>query len=331
MLLTYIKYVLSAGVIVTVLYYISKVDFSQIVDLLVSQPYLMLIILCTSGCSYLLATIAWAASFSDQGRPYLPSILQLFAIRLAGESISILTPLNIVGGELSKFYLLRQRQLDYDEILQSLVHSRWYLILSYGGIALTTLILLCVLHSLKSLILILLITLLFVLITSRYQLVTHIWRRLNGSLRERVSVIAHKIGSRVGLPPLKMERLKIGKIQKAKILTFSIAHWIVGMTEVYFILQFIDVDITWLGALTFEMGTLIIRSLGAFVPGQIGIEEYGNRLMLSILHIDSLEIWLGVSIIRRTRQIIWILLGLLSYCILLNTIKWKSFLLPTSI
>ena len=95
----------------------------------------------------------------------------------------------------------------------------------------------------------------------------------------------------------------------------SCLHWIVGSLEFYFILLFLGVKTTVAKALLVDMGVIVFKSAGAFIPGQIGIEEYGNKVMLGIIGIAGGTIWITVSILRRARQLAWILLSLLVYFI----------------
>ena len=62
-----------------------------------------------------------------------------------------------------------------------------------------------------------------------------------------------------------------------------------------------------LDAVVIEMGVLGFKAAGSMVPGQIGVEEYGNKVMLNLAGILSNEIWLTVSLLRRGRQVFWLL------------------------
>jgi len=89
----------------------------------------------------------------------------------------------------------------------------------------------------------------------------------------------------------------------------SLLHWFGGATEFFLILTFLGVDASFLACLAIEVGIICFRAMGAFVPGQIGVEEYANRLMLSLAGVPGAELWISVSIIRRARQLFWIAAG----------------------
>jgi hypothetical protein len=64
-------------------------------------------------------------------------------------------------------------------------------------------------------------------------------------------------------------------------------------------------------ALLIDNGIMVVKSIGSFVPAQIGVEEYGNKLMLSIIATSSATLWLGYTILRRLRFVIWIIISMI--------------------
>jgi hypothetical protein len=66
------------------------------------------------------------------------------------------------------------------------------------------------------------------------------------------------------------------------------------------------VNISVIDAISMEVGVSLFKSLGAIVPGQIGIEEYGNKIMLDVVAVKGNEIWFVVSLVRRSRQLFWL-------------------------
>lgn len=64
------------------------------------------------------------------------------------------------------------------------------------------------------------------------------------------------------------------------------------------------------------MGIVLFKTAGVFIPGQIGIEEIGNKIMLGLIGIPDTDIWVTVSILRRSRQLFWIAFGLAAYLII---------------
>ena len=57
------------------------------------------------------------------------------------------------------------------------------------------------------------------------------------------------------------------------------------------------------------MGVSLFKTIGMIVPAQIGVEEYGNKVMLDVIGVVSNEIWLVVTLMRRGRQLFWLLIA----------------------
>ncbi|MEO6758714.1 MAG: lysylphosphatidylglycerol synthase domain-containing protein, partial [Saprospiraceae bacterium] len=99
-------------------------------------------------------------------------------------------------------------------------------------------------------------------------------------------------------------------------------HWILGGMEFYFILRFLGLPATLTQGILVDMGVVFFKAAGAFVPGQIGIEEYGNKVMLAMVGMVGAHVWIAASILRRARQLFWIAFGLVVYFIMSK--KWGT-------
>ena len=71
-----------------------------------------------------------------------------------------------------------------------------------------------------------------------------------------------------------------------------------------------------LDALLVDQGVLVLKSFGAFIPGQLGVEEFSNKVMLSIVGIKATGLWVAASIVRRSRQLFWIIVSGLLFIII---------------
>jgi len=90
-----------------------------------------------------------------------------------------------------------------------------------------------------------------------------------------------------------------------------------GAGEIYLILECLGIPIGLINATVVDMGIVVVKSLGSFVPGQIGVEELGNKWMLEIAGVTG-SVWIAVSILRRGKQLVWILIAALFYFIIRN-------------
>jgi len=90
-------------------------------------------------------------------------------------------------------------------------------------------------------------------------------------------------------------------------------HWIIGSLEFYYILKFLGVSVQPIHGLIVDMSVIVLKSIGAFIPGQLGIEEIANKLLLHMIGITGGSIWLSASLLRRGRQLTWVALGFIFY------------------
>jgi len=62
---------------------------------------------------------------------------------------------------------------------------------------------------------------------------------------------------------------------------------------------------------------MVFKAIWAFVPGQIGIEEYASKMMLEFVNVPGSGVWITVSILRRARQIFWIGAGFIAFLVIM--------------
>ncbi len=72
-------------------------------------------------------------------------------------------------------------------------------------------------------------------------------------------------------------------------------HWVFGAMEFFVIFTTLGLNVTVMGAIAVEMGVGVFKTLGSVIPGQLGIEEYGNKVMLDLIGVQSNEVWLPRS------------------------------------
>jgi hypothetical protein len=85
------------------------------------------------------------------------------------------------------------------------------------------------------------------------------------------------------------------------------------------ILHLLGLDIPYLSCIEIEVGVMVFKAIGAFVPGQIGIEEYASKLMLELTGVPGSGVWITVSILRRARQLFWICVGFIALMAIIRT------------
>jgi len=97
-------------------------------------------------------------------------------------------------------------------------------------------------------------------------------------------------------------------------------NWPLGVLEIYVLMQFLQHPISFADAWLFDSVAQLVRAGTFFIPANIGTLE-GSLVLLGASLTGSLELGLAISVIRRVKDILWILLGLL--------IWWLFSLRPT--
>lgn len=327
-----IKTGLFATIFVLMVIFISRVDFQLVFAYIRSLGVAIIAIIMATFGAYMLATRAWQICLGSDHK-FRTSIWDLFAIRQIGEALTLINPTNIIAGEASKVYMLGSFGIRRNKATHSIIISRLLIITSYLMLTAFSLSVLFTQSFENSNLKIVLVVLISGLIAAQLFSFRVATGRL--SISKIISPIIYLIPS----SGLKDKLIKgINNVQilldddhrkKKHILIcafiFSMLHWILGTFEFFIILNGLDIQSTFLDAMVLEAGVMFFKSIGGFIPGQLGIEEYGNKLMLGFLGIPSLEIWMAVSILRRARQIFWLVLGILLLVVISKKYNWKFY------
>lgn len=302
-----------ATVLLSVFLY--RVDFDKVYRSLMEVGANFWWIILVTGLAYSMATVAWMLCFKTHYSK-LP-FTKLFAYRQIGETLALINPTNIVAGESSKIYLIKNIGINTDEGFVSIMLSRVLI-----AVSLLALLLVCIggyfedfvtsedqlhWHLISVLLLFLLVAWFFIALVSKKLFVYRFWSRIDRLINSKFT---NKLSVKIQEMNLQLSTFYQGN--KAKILVafiLSALHWVMGAVEFYLILNFIDMDVSFFDAMMIEMGVTVIKNFGAFIPGQIGIEEYGNKLMLDFVGATTPGLWVTVSILRRARQLFWVFIG----------------------
>jgi len=314
----YLKAALTILVLIFLGFFVRATDWQGVMKSIQEVGFNFLILLLITALSAWLSVVAWRYCLPKEADKI--SGWKLFWIRQIGENVAILNPTSVIGGEAMKIFMLRELGVEKRQALHSILLSRaltvisqilmlliagvWFLSISVDNFS--------SLGNHWILISAIPVALFGILYILRHRL----FKDLCKALLLRLGLLNHYLKTRSFVAELWLElRAFYRENRRAMLLSFlaSCLHWIVGAMEFYFILLFLGVKTTIAKALLVDMGVIVFKSAGAFVPGQIGVEEYGNKVMLAIIGIAGETIWITVSILRRARQLTWILLSLLVY------------------
>jgi len=307
-----IKVILLLLVLAFIVQFIRHTNFEEIGSYLKQMPFTFLGVIGLSFFAYLSATISWRLCLGEDSAK--ASLGQLFMIRHVGEMLSVFNPASVVAGETLKAHYLKKQGVSSQNSISSILMSRVLIILSAFLLMLLSSIYLIVrtYGTSKNLAFVYLgvITLGgFGYLLARFLLHSRLY--LARSTRKMQARFGKKyISDKLYASIEEINRTSFifynhnrSKFNLAFLL--SIIHWILGAAEFYLILKTLGFEISLFNAIAIEMGVILFKTIGAVVPGQVGVEEYANKIMLGIVGIGSNEVWLVVSIMRRARQLFW--------------------------
>ncbi|WP_343560200.1 lysylphosphatidylglycerol synthase transmembrane domain-containing protein [Sphingobacterium sp.] len=319
-----IKAVFLLLILTSLIIFVVHSDFSALKKELSTVGYRFIFIIFTTFIAYFFGTLAWWVCLGPSKKRI--NIFELFAVRQIGETVGLFNPTSIIAGDLLKAELITRYEIPLQQGLGSVTISRITAILSQLSIFLLTMIWL-MLSPLKNEVIrytghaiyvICVILLLFVVLIFYWLISTKIPPKNTPTDTTFISKAKNQLQKL--LWDTKDFYQKQNKIFWYSYLLFAI-HWLIGSLEFYLVLKFLDVDVKVIHGLILDMSVILFKSAGAFIPGQLGVEEISNKLLLNMIGIAGGSIWLSVSLLRRGRQVFWSTIGAIFYlCIKRKTI-----------
>ncbi|MFQ5766341.1 MAG: lysylphosphatidylglycerol synthase transmembrane domain-containing protein [Rhodospirillales bacterium] len=89
----------------------------------------------------------------------------------------------------------------------------------------------------------------------------------------------------------------------------ALANWLLGVVEIYLTLMFVGRPVSWADAWIIEAVAQLVRTGTFFIPASIGAQE-GAFLLVCGAITGSPSVGVAVSVVRRLREVIWIVWGL---------------------
>lgn len=94
-------------------------------------------------------------------------------------------------------------------------------------------------------------------------------------------------------------------------LGFFFLGWLCHGLEVYLIFYLLGHPLSLLTSLGLDALAILITSMGFFIPGNLGIQDGGNVLLVIGLHLKAI-VGVTFSVIRRLREAFWLAVGLIA-------------------
>lgn len=266
---------------------------------------------------FIAATLAWRTTLTVKRI----SFAQLLAARLAGDSVNHLTPTATLGGEVLRARLVDER-LGREESTASVSLAKFaetagQLVFVLAGL----LIILPELHVLGSGRMWLLVGVALCGLG-----IMALARLLDRGLFAVAAETAHRLGIARGwrarhsgtLAAIDTRirnsiRQRPGDLARS-VLWFAFA-FAVSVIEVWLVMYFLGVPVSWSAALGIEVLSVIVDAVFFFMPGKLGTQEGGKMLAVTLFGLPP-DKGLAMGFIRRGRELFWDGIGLAVYALM---------------
>ena len=302
-------------VMVLVVRFVASVDFSALGDLLRKTPVMLPLVVLMSFISYAASNVAWSLCLSVGGERSLP-FWRLFIYRLIGDMLAPFNPTGVVAGETVKVMLMRRDGISVEHALSSVLTHRGLVILANVLMTIVAIFYILMGSAIRGtrgiLVALGTVAVMALIFYGLFRLLVH--------PRLLIGRTVDSIARRTHWSFLSEERIRktyAANLEAARFfhrhkrrfcltLGLCMVHWVLGAMEFFVIFTTLGLDVTVMSAIAVEMGVGVFKTLGSVIPGQLGIEEYGNKVMLDLIGVQSNEVWLAASLMRRGRQLFWL-------------------------
>lgn len=294
----------------------SSVDLAAVGEQLQQvAPALALAILAAYFLAFLIDTMSWQLTLPsiDMGSVWL---WRLWRIRMAGEALNSALPMASLGGEPAKVLMLKRRHgIGLPEATASLVMART---INLIGLIMFLVVALALAlgddrlpenaktASATGLAALLIGVAGFFVVQSRGVSSWLLGLFSKGRLASRVgSVIGHirELESRFAAFYARTP----GRFALAVIL--ALINWIVGTVELWLTMRAVGVPVSFADAVIIEGVTQLVRTGAFFIPLSLGAQE-GAIVLIAGSLTGSPSAGLAAALVRRARELLWIVWGL---------------------
>lgn len=293
---------------------IRKIGISSIIDNMSSLGFRFIPIFAIGFIWYLFYTFAWSQFLQrlSNGIPFW----KLFRIKISGEAVNTLTPVNFLGGDPLRIHLLK-KNFETTEGAASVVvdrtlHSVATLLVIIFGITASFIMIEGLPANIKfgvpMVVLVAVIFMAFILV-HQHKGFFSLFMSLCIRLRIKKSFSEKTIAR---FEELDEHIIDFYKTNRRGFLIALACHTVgrfLGIIEIYAIGKCVSDEFTIFTALVLCALSPMINAVFTFVPGALGIMEGAYSGVLYLLHLDP-AIGITIQITKRVRAALWILLGL---------------------
>lgn len=245
-----------------------------------------------------------------------PSLLQVFAIRAAGEAVNGITPTAYLGGEPLKAWLLQQHGVPLVPGLASVLISKTALMVTQGGFVFLGVLI--ALHRWRSEIPLPAAAVLGLLLGGvTFGLIIGVQRR--GLFGILLGISRRWSGREALLASWEADLLALDEhlrgFYKTRVHDFLVCcglhflGWVVGTWEVFLTLWLLGEPVDFLIAFSIEALSGVAKLAAVIVPGSVGVQEGGQVVIFAAFGLTA-PLAVTFSLLRRGRELLWIGFGM---------------------
>jgi uncharacterized membrane protein YbhN (UPF0104 family) len=295
-------------------YLIEQADPARLLQNARTIVWGMLLVIALAGISHIVKTWAWRLALLGEAKKV--SFWRTLALRLISEAIGQLGFVGLVFGESARVALLGP-EVQISSAISSVTLDRGLFIATgavviIGGILVATLgVVISGAMRLYALLFVLSLLCLLVLAVLTIQ---KGWPLFSGIARAagRIPWLRNwLIGKKTVIESAEREFLRFHRQAPGAFwgsLLLNVATHLLAITEVYLILLFLGVQVSFVGALILESLTKLINVIGAINPGNLGTYEGGNMVIGKLVGLNGAQ-GLTLGLCRRFRAIFWAIVG----------------------
>lgn len=248
-----------------------------------------------------LDTLGWRYTLRPSARAQIPWV-RLFRARLAGEAVNYVTPAGSIGGEPVKAVLLFRRfGVPMADGMASVIVAKTTFALSMLLFVVVGLGVAAATHALPVLML-----KWFWGVLGMLSFLLGLFVLVQFLKPSRRFTALHEWGQSIRSLYLQSPRAVLGSFG------FHFLGWVAGVGEVYLILHFLRIPVSFATAFSIEAFWVLLRSGAFMIPASLGASEGAILFVCTGFGLGAMA-GLALGLVRRARELTWIGLGLLEF------------------
>ena len=295
-------------------YLFSKIGISAVFAQLSSLGWKAFLVVMPFLLINYIDTWAWIFTFPPPFSKHNISFLKVFWLRLWGEAINNFTATAHVGGDVARIYCLKSLGMPATQGTVSVVMDKAAMIISeilfiYLGILLLLVKIewpLSVKWGVAFMLVLVLLSIYIILALMHKGIFSKVVEMAYGKWKWKRLLQLHEKVQHIDL-----HLAKFYKYHRAEFVYSNFWHflgWIAGAVETWLMLWLLGINVGVVDAIMIEALMTLVKGLGFFIIGSLGIQEGGSVFLFHLLDMGQ-GTGLAFSLLKRIRELFYGLVG----------------------